>query len=500
MSNFLIKYRGLFVILFILPASLAFKAYMGTRNRLVFWLNSAPEKHDDKVKTVQQQVLAWQQKTSGKIPMCTARPGWQAMSHKQGNYKKTHYQVDVSLMDILEINEKKGTVRLEPMASMGQISALLKPLGWSLAVVPELDALTVGGLINGFGIESSSHKYGLFQAICESLEIITADGKLVKCSKEENSELFYAIPWSYGSLGFLVCAEIKIVPSKDYVHISYIPYKNKQALIERFSEESLKPFDQAYDFIEGLMYSEQEGVLMLGNFADTVPAGKTRNALNNFWKPWFYEHVRKILNQGQAREEYIPLRHYYHRHTRSFFWEMAQIIPFGNSAWFRYLLGWMSPPEISLIKLTETEAIHELYDTHHMDQDFLLPLSTLDKSLTYFHQEVDFYPLWLCPMRVFETPIRGMVNPLAEEQMFVDVGIYGEPNVDHYNAKETTRKLETFIREMGGFQALYADTFQTREEFRKMFDHTLLDKLREQTGATKAFPEPFDKVSRAART
>jgi hypothetical protein len=29
------------------------------------------------------------------------------------------------------------------MANMGQISALLKPLGWSLAVVPELDALTV---------------------------------------------------------------------------------------------------------------------------------------------------------------------------------------------------------------------------------------------------------------------------------------------------------------------------------------------------------------------
>ncbi|MCF7971735.1 MAG: FAD-binding protein [Methylococcaceae bacterium] len=500
MLDFLIKYRGLFVVLFVLPASLAFKAYMGTRNRLVFWLNSAPEKHDDKVKKVQQQVLAWQQKTGGKIPMCTARPGWQAMSHKQGNYKKTHYQVDVSLMDILQIDEKKGTVRLEPMANMGQISALLKPLGWSLAVVPELDALTVGGLINGFGIESSSHKYGLFQSICESLEIVTANGDLVKCSKEENSELFYAIPWSYGSLGFLVCAEIKIIPSKDYVQLSYIPFKSKHAFIERFTEESLKPANEAYDFIEGLMYSEQEGVLMLGNFADKVPSGKTKNAINNFWKPWFYEHVRAILKQNTEQEEWIPLRHYYHRHTRSLFWEMALIIPFGNSPWFRYLLGWMSPPEVSLLKLTDTETLHKLYDAHHMDQDFLLPLSNLDKSLTYFDKEVDFYPLWLCPMRIFATPIRGMINPLPNEQMFVDVGIYGEPNVDNYNSKETTRKLEAFMRDMGGFQALYADTFQTREEFREMFDHSLLDKLREQTGAVKAFPEPFDKVSRAART
>lgn len=500
MLDFLIKYRGIFVVLFVLPASLVFKAYMGTRNRLAFWQNSAPEKHADRVKKVQQQVKDWQEKTGGNIPMCTARPGWQAMSLKQGNYKKTHYQVDVSLMDILEIDEEKGTVRVEPMANMGQISAILKPLGWSLAVVPELDALTVGGLINGFGIEASSHKYGLFQYICESLEIVTADGELVKCSKDENSELYYAIPWSYGSLGFLVCAEIKIVPCKDYVHLTYIPYTSKQALVDRFTEESLKPFDEAYEFIEGLMYSEQEGVLMLGHFADKVPAGKTRNALNNFWKPWFYEHVRSILKQDKEQEEYIPLRHFYHRHTRSFFWEMEQIVPFGNSLWFRYLLGWMSPPEISLIKLTETEAIHELYDTHHMDQDFLLPISTLDQSLAYFNQEVDFYPLWLCPMRVFDTPIRGMVNPLPNEQMFVDVGIYGEPNVPNYNAKQTTRKLEAFMREIGGFQALYADTYQTREELRDMFDHNLLDKLREQTGALKAFPEPFDKVSRAART
>ena len=499
MVDFLIKYRGILVVLFVLPASLVFKLYMGTRNRLVFWLNSAPDRHPEKVAKVQDQVKAWMKETGGKVPMCTARPGWQAMSLKQGNYKKTHYQVNTNLQDILGIDKDKGTVRVEPMVNMGQITAALKPLGWTLAVVPELDALTVGGLINGFGIESSSHKYGLFQHICASFEIVTADGELVKCSRSENREMFYAIPWSYGSLGFLVCAEIKIVPAKDFVHLTYIPFKSKQAFLQRFTEESNKPIDMAYDFIEGLMYSEQEGVLMLGNFSDSVPEGKTKNAFNNFWKPWFYEHVRTFLNKDQPEEEWIPLRHYYHRHTRSFFWEMEQIIPFGNQPWFRYLLGWMSPPDISLLKLTETEAIHELYDAHHMDQDFLIPISTLDQSLTFFHQEVNYYPLWLCPMKVFETPIRGMVNPTKKEQMFVDVGIYGEPDVENYQAKITTRKLEKFVAQAGGFQALYADTYQTREELRQMFDHTLLDKLRKENNALKAFPEPFDKVSRAAR-
>lgn len=38
-------------------------------------------------------------------------------------------------------------VRVEPLANMGQVSALLNPLGWTLPVVPELDDLTVGELL-----------------------------------------------------------------------------------------------------------------------------------------------------------------------------------------------------------------------------------------------------------------------------------------------------------------------------------------------------------------
>ena len=40
-------------------------------------------------------------------------------------------------------------VRVEPMVNMGQITACLNPLGWTLPVVPELDDLTVGGLVSG---------------------------------------------------------------------------------------------------------------------------------------------------------------------------------------------------------------------------------------------------------------------------------------------------------------------------------------------------------------
>ena len=55
------------------------------------------------------------------------------------------------------------TVKCEPLVTMGQLSRTLNKLGWTIPILPELDDLTVGGLVMGTGIETSSHKYGLFQ-------------------------------------------------------------------------------------------------------------------------------------------------------------------------------------------------------------------------------------------------------------------------------------------------------------------------------------------------
>ena len=72
----------------------------------------------------------------------------------------------MNLVDVLEINTEKRTVRCEPLVTMGQLTATLDHLGWTIPIVPELDDLTIGGLVMGTGIETSSHRFGLFQHIC----------------------------------------------------------------------------------------------------------------------------------------------------------------------------------------------------------------------------------------------------------------------------------------------------------------------------------------------
>lgn len=120
----------------------------------------------------------------------------------------------------------------------------------------------------------------------------------------ENPDLFYAIPWSYGTLGFLTSVVIKVVPSKKlvtyskllytiyvniprdcqminlctstrYVRLEYAPFTRLSELSTRFREESLRP--GPHQFVEALLFSEEAGVLITGDMVDQVGRdGKVR--------------------------------------------------------------------------------------------------------------------------------------------------------------------------------------------------------------------------------
>ncbi|XP_017782757.1 PREDICTED: delta(24)-sterol reductase-like [Nicrophorus vespilloides] len=378
-------------------------------------------------------------------------------------------------------------------SARGQLTSTLNPLGWTIPVLPEIDDLTIGGLVMGTGIESTSHKHGLFQHICVSYELVLCDGSVVKCTKDENHELFESVPWSYGTLGFLTAVEIMMVPAKKYVRLKYEAVNGCATMVEEFEKASADPGNE---FVEGIMFSENQGVIMTGNLTDTPEHNKV-NSIGNWYKPWFFVHVRNMLGRESAIE-YIPLRDYYHRHTRSIFWELQDIIPFGNNPVFRYLLGWIVPPKISLLKLTQTEAVKRLYENCHVIQDMLVPMKSMEECIRAIHDNLKVYPLWLCPFVL--PPGSGMVKPRSEgAEMYVDIGIYGTPTAQDFQPMESTRTIENLVMESNGFQMLYADTYTTRQEFRRMFDHSLYDKLRVDLQCVDAFPEVYDKVSKQSR-
>ena len=98
--------------------------------------------------------------------MCTARSQMKSVTMQKLTYKDRLYKVEVNLDQILSINETTKTVHVEPMITIRELNDFLMSIGWMLPVVPELDDLTIGGLVMGGGIESTSFKKGFFHCIC----------------------------------------------------------------------------------------------------------------------------------------------------------------------------------------------------------------------------------------------------------------------------------------------------------------------------------------------
>lgn len=100
---------------------------------------------------------------------------------------------------------------------------------------------------------------------------LPVNGLLVR--QKENSELFYSVPWSCGTLGFLVAAEIRIIPARQWVRLRYKAVRGLEAICKVFAKESA---NKENHFVEGLQYSLNEAVIMTGVMTDHAEPDKVR--------------------------------------------------------------------------------------------------------------------------------------------------------------------------------------------------------------------------------
>lgn len=498
-TDFIIRHRWASVVTIVLPLSKGYDFYWNVRHVKLRNLLRRAGAHDARVASVSAQIQNWNAH-GRKGSLHTSRKGWQSVSVRAIDYKRhSKSGIAVNLHEILELDLTRNIVRVEPRANMAQLTQWLSARGLTLPVVPELDDLTVGGLILGYGIESSSHKYGLFADTVLSAEVVLADGRVVQASPSENRDLFYALPWSYGALGILTAVELPVIPAKRYVKVTYRPAYSHDEMCKTFTELVCK--EQPPEFVDGLMFDAQRGVVVIGEFAD-LPPDAVPNRIGRFYKPWFYKHVESFLERGES-SEYLPLRDYYHRYTRSLFFHGELLVPFGNHPLFRYTLGWLMPPKVSLMRLTQTQRMRRFRDERSVVQDALVPIRKLSEAVQLFHREFECFPLWLCAHKVFRTSPQGMLKPSRpdlDSEMFVDVGAWQVPGFvkrnEPWDARGAVKHMEAWLRQNAGYQCLYAVTEQSRAQFWEMFDSKLYRRVRKAYGAEGAFMDVFDKVKR----
>ncbi|KAJ6639587.1 Delta(24)-sterol reductase [Pseudolycoriella hygida] len=357
-----------------------------------------------------------------------------------------------------------------------------------------------------------SHKVGLYQETIVSYDVILGDGTLVHATADnEYSDLFHCLPWSHGTLGFLVAVELKIIPVKPYVHIRYLPVKGRDVYcnIMRDLSGANDKTKKTADYLEATVFSKDRAVIMIGNFADvnTDADWKKINPVSRWYKPWWFKYVETFLRKGEG-DEFIPLEDYLLRHNRAIFWVLESMIPFANNTVFRWLFGWLCPPKPAFLKLTTTPAIRAMTFTKQVFQDIVLPMTVLEDSIETAEKLFDTYPVLIYPCRIYDHGRKkmGQLRPPRLDQftpgtnygMFYDLGVYGTPGPvkrrQKYDAVEAMRGMEKFTRDVGGYSFLYADIFMNRSEFEEMFDLTAYEIVRKKYKAEGCFPHLYDKV------
>ncbi|MFD3468173.1 FAD-binding oxidoreductase [Streptomyces sp. NPDC058682] len=121
---------------------------------------------------------------------------------------------DLSGMRGVRVDAAGRTARAEGGATWGDFNAATYAFG--LAATGGIISTTgIGGLTLGGGIGYLARGLGLSCDNLVSADVVTADGRLVVASEEENADLFWALRGGGGNFGAVTSFEFRLSPVKD---------------------------------------------------------------------------------------------------------------------------------------------------------------------------------------------------------------------------------------------------------------------------------------------
>ena len=198
-------------------------------------------------------------------------------------------------------------------------------------VVPELSSITVGGAITGISIESSSFKYGWGHDSVIDMDILTSSGE-VHCATKNNkySDLFNAIPNSYGTLGYVTRAKLELIDAKSYVKLFNMKYDN---INDAFEALNIAVRNKDADFVDAVMYSQYNIVVVLGFMCNNPNSIGYPCDLSHYPKNGvYYESIKRLRYDSMSIYDYLW------RWDADMFWG-ATDVPMLNNKWFRWIFG-----------------------------------------------------------------------------------------------------------------------------------------------------------------
>jgi FAD/FMN-containing dehydrogenase len=118
----------------------------------------------------------------------------------------------LGLNRVLSFDSETGLLHCEAGLTLGDILALVLPLGWVLPVLPGTQHVSVAGAIANDVHGKNHHRMGTFGRHVKSLLLQRSDGSKMRCSDEENADWFAVTVAGLGLSGVILEATIQLMP------------------------------------------------------------------------------------------------------------------------------------------------------------------------------------------------------------------------------------------------------------------------------------------------
>jgi FAD/FMN-containing dehydrogenase len=390
---------------------------------------------------------------------------------------------------VLHVNKEEGWIEVEGVTQYYDLVAEALKHDLMPTVVPQLRSITIGGATSGVGIEATSFKYGLVHETILEMDILLSSGEVVTATPtNEYKDLFFAMPNSYGTLGYILKLKVKAIPVKKYVHVNHILFNSYADLVEGINKYIQ---DTTIHFLDGVIFSDKEMYLSLGRFTDEAP----------YVSDYTYQNIY-YRSLRDRQEDYLTTHDYIWRWDTDWFWCSKNLYmqnPFVrmlvgkkrlNSVFYTKIMRWNAKWKLA-------ERIEKLLGRHSESviQDVDIPINNLENYLQFFSSEIGITPVWVCPIKRYNPSATFPLFPMPAGTIHVNVGFWDvihtkEPKPEGYYNK----KVEAKVEELHGIKSLYSSVFYDEKTFWKIYNKPTYDTLKQTYDHDKKLPNLYDAV------
>lgn len=372
--------------------------------------------------------------------------------------------IDVTAFQhVLSVDPESRVIDTEGMVTYEKLADAALLHGLMPAVVPQLKSITIGGAVGGIGIESSSFRYGLPHETVLEMEVLLGSGDVILCTpNNEHRDLFYGLANSYGTLGYILRLKIKGIPVKPFVRLTHIKCHGARDFFTRLANAC----EGSSDFVDGVVFSPSEHVLVLGEFCDEAPYTSDYTYLDIF-----YQSIRN------RSEDYLTVRDYLWRWDTDWFWCSKNLHV--QNGFMRRLLGPRRLNSISYQKVMRwntrvglTRTINRLTGIHRESviQDVDIPIENAPAFLAFFERTIGIRPVWICPARHARDGGDYPLFPMRADTLYINFGFWdGVKTRQEHPKGHFNRLIEKEVARLGGIKSLYSESFYERDEFEGIY-------------------------------